>query len=171
MLVIPRMRGSIVLILRSARAQSFRKVERACARLEGRGRPWHGPHASRRITALRGGGRVCAPICAAMLLSMRASATVILGRGKNQPVAVGNDRWFTLPVSGLLFTGNAATSTCRATSAWSADLTPPGASPPYFSLLFTGPAERRSAAAVAGRAFRARGAVTACRRNQSQGPP
>jgi hypothetical protein len=24
---------------------------------------------------------------------------------------------------------------------------------------------------VAGRAFRARGAVTACRRNQSQGPP
>ena len=44
---------------------------------------------------------------AAMLLSMRA----------NQPAAVGNDRWFALPVSGLLFTGNAATSACRAASA------------------------------------------------------
>src|SRR5262245_29892553 len=70
-----------------------------------------------------------------MLLSMRASATVILGRGKNQPVAVGNDRWFALPVSGLLFTGNAATSTCRVPShkARSADLTPPAASPCIFS--------------------------------------
>src|SRR5262249_36791011 len=33
------------------------------------------PHASRRIAALRGGGRVCASICAAMLLSMRARAS------------------------------------------------------------------------------------------------
>src|SRR5215471_20167704 len=44
---------------------------------------------------------------AAMLLSMRA----------NQLAAVGNDRWFALPVSGLLFTGNAAPSACLAVSA------------------------------------------------------
>src|SRR5215471_19690320 len=36
---------------------------------------------------------------------------------ENQPAAVGNDRWFALPVSGLLFTGSAATPTCRAVSA------------------------------------------------------
>src|SRR5262249_27638392 len=36
---------------------------------------------------------------------------------ENQPAAVGNDRWFALPVSGLLFTGNVATPTCRAVSA------------------------------------------------------
>jgi len=47
----------------------FRKVERACAQDED-----GGPHASRRIAALRGRGRVRAPICAAMLLSMRARA-------------------------------------------------------------------------------------------------
>src|SRR5262249_51333518 len=33
------------------------------------------PHASRRIAALRGGGRVCASICAAMLLGMGARAS------------------------------------------------------------------------------------------------
>src|SRR5262249_22525186 len=36
---------------------------------------------------------------------------------ENQPAAVGNDRWSASPVSGLLFTGNAATPTCRAVSA------------------------------------------------------
>src|SRR5262249_48609287 len=35
---------------------------------------------------------------------------------KHQPAAVGNDRGLRSPVSGLLFTGNAATSTCRAVS-------------------------------------------------------
>src|SRR5262249_42667155 len=75
------------------------------------------------------------------------------------------------PVSGLFFTGNAATPTCRALGARSADLTPPGTSPPYFSLLFAGAAERRSAAVVSGRALRARGAVTACRLNRSRGQP
>ena len=43
-----------------------------------------------------------------------------LVRTTHQPVAVGNDRWFVLPVSALLFTGNAATSTCRAVAAYSA---------------------------------------------------
>src|SRR6516164_9512356 len=38
-------------------------------------------------------------------------------RTRNQPAAVGNDRWFPSPVSGLLFTGNAATPTCRTVSA------------------------------------------------------
>ena len=38
---------------------------------------------------------------------------------KHQPAAVGSDRWFDLPVSGLLFTGNAATATCRAAAACS----------------------------------------------------
>src|SRR6516165_8204634 len=36
---------------------------------------------------------------------------------ENQPAAVRNDRGFRSPVSGLLFTGNAATPTCRAVSA------------------------------------------------------
>src|SRR5262249_51015047 len=36
------------------------------------------------------------------------------GRANNQAAAAGNDRWFVSPVSGLLFTGNAATPTCRA---------------------------------------------------------
>src|SRR6266566_8182093 len=56
---------------------------------------------------------------------------------ENQPAAVGNDRRLRSIVSGLLFTMNAATSTCRTDGARSADLTPPGA-PPVFSLLFTG---------------------------------
>src|SRR5262249_23319977 len=90
---------------------------------------------------------------------------------ENQPAAVGSDRQLRSIVSGLLFTMDGATSTCRAVGARSADLPPPGASPLYFSLLFTGAAERRSAASVAGRAFRARGAVTACRPNESQGQP
>jgi hypothetical protein len=69
-------------------------------------------------------GAVCAPICAAMLLSMRAGAPRILaneayghfGRTKPseyQPTAVRNDRRLTFPVSGLFFTGNGATHTCR----------------------------------------------------------
>jgi hypothetical protein len=80
-------------------------------------------NASRRIAALRGGGSVCAPVCAAMLLSMRAGAHGAFRKpsdsagAKNQPAAVGNDRWSALPVSGLLFTGNGATPTCRAVSA------------------------------------------------------
>jgi hypothetical protein len=41
----------------------------------------------------------------------------------------------------------------------------------YFSLLFRGAAERRSATSVAGRAFRAPGVVTACRLKESQGQP
>src|SRR5262249_32486906 len=41
----------------------------------------------------------------------------------------------------------------------------------YFSLLFRGAAERGSATSVAGRAFRAPGAVTACRLKESQGQP
>src|SRR5215471_15893320 len=83
---------------------------------------------------------------------------------ENQPAAVGNDRWFVSPVSGLLFTGNTATLTCRAVGARSGDLAPPAASPGILQ-------ERRSAAPVAGRAFRTRGAVTACRLKESQGPP
>jgi hypothetical protein len=85
------------------------------------------------------------------------------GCGKRSPAP--------LHCSGLLFTRNAATPTCRTVGARSADLTPPGA-PPVFSLLFTG--KQRSActaAAVATRTFRARGAVTACRPNRSQGQP
>jgi hypothetical protein len=38
------------------------------------------------------------------------------GGAKEQPVAVGNDVWVGLPVSGLFFTGNCATATCRAVS-------------------------------------------------------
>ena len=53
---------------------------------------------------------------AAMLLSMRATVRGAFwpneATWKNQPAAVGNDRWFVLPVSGLLFTGSRATPTC-----------------------------------------------------------
>jgi hypothetical protein len=38
------------------------------------------------------------------------------GGAKDQPVAVRNDVWVGLPVSGLFFTGNRATPTCRAVS-------------------------------------------------------
>src|SRR5262245_34624321 len=58
-------------------------------------------------------------------------------RAKYQPAAVGNDRRHRCIVSGLLFTMNAATPTCRAVGARSADRTPRGA-PPAFSLSFTG---------------------------------
>ena len=37
-------------------------------------------------------------------------------RTRNQPAAVGNDRWFPSPVSGLLFTGKIATQTCEASA-------------------------------------------------------
>jgi hypothetical protein len=49
---------------------------------------------------------VCASICAAMLLSMRA-------RAKHQLAAVRNDRRGRVIVSGLLFTITFATPTCR----------------------------------------------------------
>src|SRR5262249_39447208 len=49
---------------------------------------------------------VCASICAAMLLSMRA-------RAKHQLAAVRNDRRGTFIASGLLFTMTFATPTCR----------------------------------------------------------
>src|SRR6516165_1676920 len=99
----------------------------------------------------------------------RASAgtTIPLGFVNDQPAAVGNDRWCVSPVSGLLFTGNAATLTCRAVGARSADLSPSGASPGIFSVI----CGRRSgvrALAVTGRAFRTRDAVTACRLKESQ---
>ena len=61
---------------------------------------------------------------------------------EHQPAAVGNGRRPGFPVSGLLFTGNAATSTCRAVGARAADL-PPAARRPVFSLLFTGADERQ----------------------------
>jgi hypothetical protein len=41
----------------------------------------------------------------------------------------------------------------------------------FFSVVYRGAGERRSATSVAGRAFRARGAVTACRLNRSRGQP
>ena len=41
-------------------------------------------------------------------------------RTKHQPAAVGNDRRLGFPVSGLFFTGNAATPTCRAVGPCSA---------------------------------------------------
>src|SRR5207247_7016982 len=61
--------------------------------------------------------RVCsAPLRAALRPGHESAATQLscatAGRAKNQPAAVENDRWFALPVSGLLFTGNAATPTC-----------------------------------------------------------
>src|SRR5262249_6440361 len=122
------------------------------------------PHASRRIAAHLSYGSTCA--CrAAMLLSMRPRCAAHFGqtrpRGRTT-VAAGNDRRLRSIVSGLLFTMDGATSTCRAVGARSADLPPPGA-PPVFSLLFTG--KQRSActaATPATRTFRARGAVTAC---------
>ena len=48
--------------------------------------------------------------------SVLARAAMLLSMRTNQPTAVRNDRWFALPVSGLLFTGNAATSACLAVS-------------------------------------------------------
>src|SRR6516162_2731748 len=61
-----------------------------------------------------------------MLLSMRATVRGAFwpneATWKNQPAAAGNDRRVRFPVSGLFFTGNAATPTCRAVSARSAAL-------------------------------------------------
>jgi hypothetical protein len=78
------------------------------------------PHASRRIAAHLGCGSACARR-PAMLLSMRATVCGAFwpneARRKNQPAAVGNDRRFGFAVSGLLFTMNGATPTCRAVSA------------------------------------------------------
>src|SRR5262249_61901795 len=102
--------------------------ERACAsgspKSKGRARVSKdedgGPHASRRIAAHLGYGSACARV-RPMLLSMRATVRGAFwpneATWKNQPAAVGNDRWFVLPVSGLLFTGSRATSTCRAAAA------------------------------------------------------
>src|SRR6266516_1317947 len=56
---------------------------------------------------------------------------------ENQPAGVGNDRRLPSIVSELLFTMNAATSTCRTVGARSADLTPPGA-PLYFPCYLQG---------------------------------
>src|SRR5262245_27369894 len=94
-----------------------------------------------------------------------------LGFVKSQPAAARKRSPIPLPVSGLLFTGNATTPTCRAVGAGSADLMLPGASLVSFPAIYRGAAERRSATPVAGRAFRARGAVTACRLKESQGQP
>src|SRR5262249_19094500 len=94
-----------------------------------------------------------------------------LGFVKNQPAAVGNDRPLRSIVPGLLFTMDGATSTCRAVGARSADLPSPRP-PPVVFLLFT--RKQRSACRAVARAtrtFRARGAVTACRPNESQGQP
>src|SRR5438874_12943675 len=41
---------------------------------------------------------------------------------EHQPAAAGNDCRLGVPVSGLLFTGNAATPTCRAVSARGIDI-------------------------------------------------
>jgi hypothetical protein len=68
----------------------------------------------------------CELAWAAMLLSMRASTDMLANestqrRGaKHQPVAVGNDRRLRFIVSGLLFTMDGATPTCRAVSVCSA---------------------------------------------------
>jgi len=78
----------------------FRKVERACARLEGWGRP-RGGALMLRDAALR-----AAP--------QHEGAT---GTRQSQPAAVGNDRGLRSVVSGLLFTMTSATPTCRAVSA------------------------------------------------------
>ena len=61
----------------------------------------------------------CELAWAAMLLSMRASTDMLANEAtwRSQPAAVGNDRGLALPVSGLLFTGNCATSTCGAADA------------------------------------------------------
>src|SRR5215468_5006237 len=64
----------------------------------------------------------------------------LLDRAKNQPPAVGNNRRPRSIVSGLLFTMNAATPTCRA-SARSADILIRGGigdgAAPCFLLSFT----------------------------------
>jgi hypothetical protein len=90
-------------------------------------------------------------------------------RTRNQPAAAGNDRRLRFPVSGLLFTGNGATPTCRAVGARAADLPPPGRRPGFSVTYRSGGAA--FGAAVAGRALRARDAVTACRLNRSRGRP
>jgi len=65
------------------------------------------PHASRRIAARFGCGSSC------IRIPLRCSSA--WGRGaKHQPAAVGNDRRLRSLVSGLLFTMDGATPTCRA---------------------------------------------------------
>src|SRR5262249_36176064 len=88
--------------------------EGAYARLEGWGRATRFAlmlrDASQRIWAVE--GPALASRCDApqhegeRLLRMMA-------RAKHQPAAVRNDGWRRFPVSGLLFTGNGATPTCR----------------------------------------------------------
>ena len=56
-------------------------------------------------------------------LASRCDAPQHEGGGKHQPVAVRNDGRRRFPVSGLFFTGNDATPTCRAAEA---DVAPSG---------------------------------------------
>src|SRR5262249_41142332 len=101
------MKRDAVLILRSARAQAppqSRKSVRASRRMRTAAvgtlmlrDAWQRPESVEASVLAR----------AAMLLSMR----------ENQPAAVGNDRGRRSIVSGLLFTTDGATPTCRAVSA------------------------------------------------------
>src|SRR5262249_50385733 len=61
----------------------------------------------------------CVNFCVAALRPGHKSAATqhlcaTAWRAKHQPVGVGNERRLGFPVSGLLFTENAATATCRA---------------------------------------------------------
>ena len=108
--------------------------ERACsngsAKSNGRARVWKdedghggGSHASRRVAAQ--------PVCRDTCAPSRCDApqhedAADFGQTKptwrkDQPPAAGNDRWLRSIVSGLLFTMDGATSTCRAVSARSAN--------------------------------------------------
>src|SRR5262249_60521952 len=69
-----------------------------------------------------------------------------------QRVAWKNRLCSALPVSGLFFTGHAATPTCRAIGARSADRTTPGTSPPYFPCYL----QRSGRAAFGGTGVRTR---------------
>src|SRR5262249_12530931 len=146
----------------------------ACARVSKDGAAIIPPHASRRIAAQRRLSQQPSSR-AAMLLSMRARARGAFWQAKrrrgreDQPAAVGNDRRLGFPVFGLFFTGGGAPPTCRAVGAPVRRYPASRASP----CIFRGAAQRTacSVTSLATRAFRARGAVTACRPKESQGPP
>src|SRR5215831_6274306 len=111
--------------------KTFRKLAGACARLEGWGRAigfslmlrdasqriWaaEAPALASRCDAPQhegeGAPRVLAKRSQAGVL--RASVLACLVRAKHQPAAVRNDGRRRFPVSGLFFTGNGATATCR----------------------------------------------------------